>query len=267
MSPSSTSRTVSPSPNGSGSGGGAAGIRRRKGGKSPHSSGRKGAGSERAEFVNGRQRSCSTLHYTGMFLFGMTVGLLTGATVVLYAHARQTQVSVSQAARVLFTANCQLGQICDKDALRPKLEDGRESHAVWDVPRHHMKSKFKELQKVFPGIQVTYLWADPVVVYFDNALSDNDIQLMLNIATPRFSPSTIVQPDGSSKPDTGRTSDTAWLHFDHYDTQVRFPDGKLHEIHDNIGWISLRFVAMMGHWRSESAWEINRVFVCFYFCF
>lgn len=43
---------------------------------------------------------------------------------------------------------------------------------------------------------------------------------MLDLATPRFEPSTVVQADGSSVPDRGRTSDTAWLHFMHHDKQV-----------------------------------------------
>jgi prolyl 4-hydroxylase len=115
---------------------------------------------------------------------------------------------------------CRLGELCPVGAGRPLLEDGGKSHPVWDLPRFHMKSRFQEVRRVYPSIEVNYLWTDPVVVYFDGALSDKDIDVMLKIATPRFSPSTIVQPDGSSRPDPSRTSDTAWLDFFGHDRAV-----------------------------------------------
>lgn len=157
------------------------------------------------------------------FVFGLVLGVLAGGGSVLYAHARHADTPIDVAARTLLAAardGCRLGELCAAGARRPDLEDGRPSHAVWDLPRYHMKSSFQAVRRVYPSVEVHYLWKDPVVVYFDGALADDEIKLMLDLATPRFTPSTVVQPDGTSKPDEGRTSDTAWLHFAHHDAAV-----------------------------------------------
>lgn len=209
---------MSPASSARGDQSGRGGIRRRKNGHSLKKS------DDQHWDDHHHQRSSPPLILLGptLFVLGIVIGIGTGAFAVIFAHAQISQTSLQLAARklLLFERPCRLGEICKDDAPRPLLDDGRDSHAVWDLPRYHVRTKFRDVTKKHPEIQVSYLWADPVVVYFDNALSDDDIKLMLDIAERRFSPSTIVQPDGSSRPDTGRTSDTAWLHFYHYDTEV-----------------------------------------------
>lgn len=157
------------------------------------------------------------------FLFGLMLGLALGGGAAAYAHARHTDVPIDTAVRTLWTAardKCRLGELCPASARRPLLDSGIESSAVWDLPRHHMKSRFVDVKRMYPGVEVNFLWSEPMVAYFDGALSSREIDLMLEIATPRFEPSTIVQPDGSISPDKSRTSDTAWLYFDGRDKIV-----------------------------------------------
>lgn len=157
------------------------------------------------------------------FLVGLVLGVVLGGGAAAYAHARHTDVPIDTAVRTLWTAgrdNCRLGELCPVSATRPLLDSGIESSAVWDLPRHHMKTRFVDVKRMYPGVEVNFLWSEPLVAYFDGALSCREIDLMLDIATSRFEPSTIVQPDGTSLPDESRTSDTAWLYFDEGDKIV-----------------------------------------------
>jgi prolyl 4-hydroxylase len=156
------------------------------------------------------------------------LGVLVVACAVIIAHAHAFADSIpytveTRSDPVSNPVICHLGEVCQPGSKRPFLVSNLGvSHAIWDMPRRHMNSRFEDVKKVIPGVSITYLWKEPCVVYFDNVLSDNDIKLLLDIATPRFSPSTIVQDDGSSIPAPGRTSDTAWIEFDSYD-QVAAP--------------------------------------------
>jgi hypothetical protein len=154
-------------------------------------------------------------------LLGLALGVAAGALAVVLAHARLQKIPLIEAARAIVRpVPCVLGDFCP-DSDRPVLESGKPSHKIWDMPRYLVKNRFEDYRSIFPGVHVSYLWDDPVVLYFDNAISNRDIQMMIDTATPRFSRSTVVQPDGTSVPDPSRTSDTAWIHFDMMDTKVR----------------------------------------------
>lgn len=157
------------------------------------------------------------------FLFGLALGVALGVGAAAYAHGRHADVPLDTAVRTLWAAardGCRLGELCADSARRPLLGSGKESSAVWDLPRYHMKTRFEQVKRVYPGVEISFLWDKPMVVFFDGALNDKEIDLVLDIATPRFRPSTIVQLDGSSQPDESRTSDTAWLYFDERDKVV-----------------------------------------------
>lgn len=163
----------------------------------------------------------------------VVVGVIGIFAAVIHTRAKQDRVSLSDAAQTVASdvhvalrkiaygfSPCKLGDICDPAQKRPTLSDGRMSHSVWDAPRKHVDTRFENVKQLHPDINVTYLWEDPVVVYFDNAISQAEIDLILGIATPRFTPSTTVLADGTSVADSSRTSDTAWVFFDTYDPEV-----------------------------------------------
>jgi hypothetical protein len=154
-------------------------------------------------------------------LVGLALGVAAGALAVVLAHARSQKIPLVEAARAIVRpVPCVLGEFCP-DSDRPVLASGKISHKIWDMPRYLVKNRFEDYRSIFPGVHVSYLWDDPVVLYFDNAISNRDMQMMIDTATPRFARSTVVQPDGTSVPDPSRTSDTAWIHFDMLDTKVR----------------------------------------------
>lgn len=117
---------------------------------------------------------------------------------------------------------CKLGSICTPEQKRPLLDDGSQSRAIWDLPRYYMRTRFERgLDMAKPGASVTYLSEDPVVVYFDGVLEEEEIDAMIDAATPRLERSHVVSPDGSLEDDSSRTSSTAWLPINE---DPRFPD-------------------------------------------
>lgn len=126
-----------------------------------------------------------------------------------------TQSEILDASSAEETRNvaCQLGDICPADAVRPTLSDGSISHSVWDLPRKLMNERFKSVSETIPTASVNYMWDEPLVLYYDNVLTEEDIDLMINSATPRLTKSMVVGPDGKGAEDNTRTSDTAWLYM------------------------------------------------------
>ncbi len=104
---------------------------------------------------------------------------------------------------------CKLGEICASTQDRPLLEDGRESSSVWDRPRYLMRTKFTHQN----DIEVSYIWEEPLVVYFDNVLDEEELNYLVDTATPRFERSKVSGPDGVPIPDKTRTSETAWIYL------------------------------------------------------
>lgn len=108
--------------------------------------------------------------------------------------------------RLLISSKCALGEICNDNQTRPLLSDGRISQAVWDRSRYLMKTNFAR-----DSGKVSYVWKEPLVVYYDDVLSEDDISYLIETATPRFQRSRVAGPDGKPIPDSTRTSDTAWI--------------------------------------------------------
>lgn len=107
---------------------------------------------------------------------------------------------------------CKLGTICMPGQPRPYLNDGSESRAIWDTARYYMETRFERgLQSAKPGATVSFLSEEPVVVYFDGVLDDDEIDLMIKSAEPLFTRSRVVSEDGALVEDSTRTSSTAWL--------------------------------------------------------
>lgn len=118
---------------------------------------------------------------------------------------------VRQALRMTPRA-CKLGELCVEGAERPLLESGTKSNAIWDLPRSLMRDSFREVLKTVPGAKISFLWKEPLVVYYDDILTEEEISLMIRTVEPRFSKSMIVGADGKAQPDPSRTSDTAWVY-------------------------------------------------------
>lgn len=115
--------------------------------------------------------------------------------------------------RVVALTHCKLGAICAPGQPRPLLDRGSESRAIWDTARFYMRTRFERgLRYAKPGATVSFLSEEPVVVYFDGVLDDEEIDLMIDAATPYFVPSRVVSSDGSLVEDSTRTSSTAWLY-------------------------------------------------------
>lgn len=115
--------------------------------------------------------------------------------------------------RKLFSPEqCQLGSLCTPSQTRSNLPSGKASNPVWDLPRHLMASDFRDVQRIVPNAKVNYIWKEPLVVYFDDVLSEEELNLIVDFATPRFKKSMVVGKDGTAQEDTSRTSDTAWLY-------------------------------------------------------
>ena len=112
---------------------------------------------------------------------------------------------------------CKLGEICASVQERPLLEDGRVSSAVWDKPRFLMRSKFSHTE----GAKVSYIWEEPLVVYFDDVLDEDELNYLVDTATPRFERSKVAGPDGVPIPDKTRTSETAWIYMHESETARR----------------------------------------------
>lgn len=106
---------------------------------------------------------------------------------------------------------CHLGSVCHPSQVRPLLFDGRVSSPIWDIPRHLMQSNFSLIPKLIPGSVVNFVWKEPLVVFYDNILSDHEINLIINKAIPRFRKSMVAGKNGEPEEDKSRTSDTAWI--------------------------------------------------------
>lgn len=120
--------------------------------------------------------------------------------------------AIAEIVRDKLHLNCKLGEICTAYMRRPLLEDGESSSAVWDRARYLMKNFFQGVHESNPNAQVNYMWEEPLVVYFDNVLTEEEIDTMVTAADPKFTKSMVVDEDGKAYEDTTRTSDTAWLY-------------------------------------------------------
>jgi hypothetical protein len=109
---------------------------------------------------------------------------------------------------------CALGDICLPGQQRPRLPDGRVSREIWDMARHHVRTNFSRAVRHLanPRASVSYLSEEPVVVYFDGVLEEEEIDLLIEGASPRFERSRVVGPDGGHVNDESRTSSTAFLY-------------------------------------------------------
>ncbi|KAI0566913.1 prolyl 4-hydroxylase 10 [Gracilaria domingensis] len=88
--------------------------------------------------------------------------------------------------------------VSDPSQTRLVLPDGRISSPVWDMPRHLMENNFSSISKTIPGAK-------------DNILTEEEIDMVIEKATPIFTKSLVVGPGGKTMEDKTRTSDTAWL--------------------------------------------------------
>lgn len=111
----------------------------------------------------------------------------------------------------LHLSPCHLGHVCHPSQVRPLLSDGRVSSPIWDIPRHLMHSNFSVISRLIPGAIVNFAWKEPLVVFYDNILTDQEINLIINKATPRFRKSMVAGKNGEPEEDKSRTSDTAWI--------------------------------------------------------
>lgn len=112
-----------------------------------------------------------------------------------------------------FDIKCELGDICLPGSQRPLLPDGSQSRPVWDLPRKLMKNQFKGVREKLPSAKVNYIWKEPLVVYYDDVLTDAEIKLLIVSAEPRFRKSMVVGPNGKPQEDKTRNSDTAWIYM------------------------------------------------------
>ncbi|PXF48730.1 putative prolyl 4-hydroxylase 7 [Gracilariopsis chorda] len=74
-----------------------------------------------------------------------------------------------------------------------------------------MHSNFSVISRLIPGAIVNFAWKEPLVVFYDNILTDQEINLIINKATPRFRKSMVAGKNGEPEEDKSRTSDTAWI--------------------------------------------------------
>lgn len=115
---------------------------------------------------------------------------------------------------------CELEDVCNAGAQRPMLKDGTSSHAVWDLPRKLMQDGFRDVQRIMPNAKVNYMWEEPLIVYYDNVLTDQEIDLIIPTVETRFVESMVVDEHGKPQKVTSRTSDTAWI-FIHEDPRYK----------------------------------------------
>jgi hypothetical protein len=90
-----------------------------------------------------------------------------------------------------------------------------------------MATNFSAAVRGIPGATAQILSTDPLIVVFDNALSDAEIDMMIEKATPLFERSKVAGPNGGLVPDESRTSDTAWL-YGSEDERVMHLKGRNH---------------------------------------
>lgn len=133
------------------------------------------------------------------------------ATVVLAIIAAAVAIGVPILApkmrdTIFRTTQCNLYDVCRAHQERPALVTGDASHATWDLPRWHLKSNFTHSTLHVRTASVTMLSTDPVVVYYENVLSETEIHFLTDRAHSI--------PDGaSSDTDPNRVSDNTVLHI------------------------------------------------------
>lgn len=96
---------------------------------------------------------------------------------------------------------------------RPLLPNSEQSRAIWDIPRRLMNDGFRDVLKLYPAATVNYVWNEPVVVYYDHVLTNEEVNLIAETVQERFKRSMVVDETGTPQIDTGRTSDTAWIYL------------------------------------------------------